>query len=217
MRIFEVMTGAAQDAPEEYLLRAKQIIDIWPRLRKQCSEMFAAHKDAGKGWLLRGYRNKHPDMFKGQSADRYPEDGERREEADAWLSSHGFSALRGNSIFCSNTGQQTFNYGETYLIFPVNGFKYTWYRNATDLYQNNFNITLTQKDLSIDELMDVSQPSKDGLVDMLKANRNHELHFTGAYWAFNSKKYSQIIMDLANNGRYMIPLVKAALQRDGII
>jgi hypothetical protein len=43
------------------------------------------------------------------------------------------------SVFCSNNLTQVFKYGEPYVILPCDRFDYTWYRNATDLWQENFN------------------------------------------------------------------------------
>jgi hypothetical protein len=49
------------------------------------------------------------------------------------LKQTGFSARRENSIFVSSDLVMTKFYGKTYVIFPLNGFKYTWCRLGKDL------------------------------------------------------------------------------------
>jgi hypothetical protein len=110
---------------------------------------------------------------------------------------HGFTALRHNSIFCSNTIDQAFQYGgdarRRFYILPKNGFEYTWYGDAHDLYSLNFSATLGREDLPIDELMKMAQPRHDGIEDMLNTYRHHELHFTGDYWALDYDYFGQLM------------------------
>lgn len=56
-------------------------------------------------------------------------------QLDVQLKGAGFKALRSNSIFC--IGDRTFaeGYGEPYMIFPVNGFDYSWCSSAVDLFK----------------------------------------------------------------------------------
>lgn len=42
------------------------------------------------------------------------------------LYKEGFTALRHNSLFCSGDYKQTHAYGSCYLVFPKNGFSFTW-------------------------------------------------------------------------------------------
>lgn len=54
-------------------------------------------------------------------------------ELDQMLQKAGFIALRNNSIFCTSLDDSAIEYGTPYIIFPVNGFKYTWSTKLADL------------------------------------------------------------------------------------
>jgi hypothetical protein len=189
MRFHEIVK---EDSHTEYFEKCKIFWSFWKRARKECSDFIRM-----RGLLYRGFRSEHPPIFKGQSVERMPEKGERRDEVDAWLSSHGFTALRGNSVFAANTPEQAKVYAThgMYTILPCNGFQYTWYRDSHDLYQKNFNDTLGRKDLSMEELMTSAQPMHDDLQAMMKTPRLHEMHFIGSYWAFDYYQFAQMVID----------------------
>jgi hypothetical protein len=68
----------------------------------------------------------------------------RRRNKSIWLVSHreelagrvpsvlkvvkeaGFTTLRGNSLFCNSSLNKADNWGKPYVIFPLNGFSYTY-------------------------------------------------------------------------------------------
>jgi hypothetical protein len=65
--------------------------------------------------------------------------------AEAKLKEAGFEALRSNSLFCTGDIRRAEDYGEPYVIFPKNGFKFTWswknvdYFSRDDAYYNRMN------------------------------------------------------------------------------
>jgi hypothetical protein len=101
-----------------------------------CSESIAAMKKA-KTFLYRGIgRNDAPVIFKGRSRDdRQPLDSNRSitKYIDEIMRHQGLTAVRSNSIFCSGNEGQTEEYGNTYLIFPINGFSFSWSPKVRDL------------------------------------------------------------------------------------
>lgn len=188
-----------ENSDENYSDRLVRFWSEWKKMRKECSDILKIYSKTGRPLIRAINKNELPEVFRSVSKNRSEEKGERREEVDAWFTEHGFKALRYNSIFCSNTIDQAFVYagdqGKVFYIFPTNGFQYTWYQNSTDLYQDNFNKTLGNKELSIDELMHYAEPRQDGIIDMLSSNRNKELHFTGAYWAFDRQVFGQMCLN----------------------
>jgi hypothetical protein len=67
--------------------------------------------------------------------NRKPKDSTRKQQnvVDNMLQKAGFTALRGNSIFTANKLMAS-DYGVLYMIFPFDGFQYTWSTRYGDLY-----------------------------------------------------------------------------------
>jgi hypothetical protein len=122
-----------------------------------CSDSIAAIKAADK-FIYRGMSDS-PLIFKGRSRDnRSPLDTTMRttEGIDKILSATGFTALRTNSIFCSGDSHQAGMYGDyVYLIFPINGFSFTWSEKIHDF--TNF-----VADNAINNYSDFSKATKAG-------------------------------------------------------
>lgn len=81
-----------------------------------------------KKLLYRGLHKIPGEYFKGVSREnRNPKDSsdEAQKIVDSVLAKAGFKALRGNSIFTSSDYYQAENYGNTYMIFPIDGFSFT--------------------------------------------------------------------------------------------
>jgi hypothetical protein len=55
---------------------------------------------------------------------------------DKVLASKGFTALRHNSIFTSSRVEIASDYGIPYIIFPKNGFSFTWSPKIQDFYHD---------------------------------------------------------------------------------
>jgi hypothetical protein len=102
-----------------------------------CSESIAAMREA-KSFLYRGTYGAH-DIFLGRprenrkTTDTSPT---LQKEWDKIYTSAGFTALRSNSIFCSADIHVADSYGHSYIIFPINGFSFTWSPKIYDLYNH---------------------------------------------------------------------------------
>jgi hypothetical protein len=100
-----------------------------------CSDSIAAMRQA-KQLLYRGIKTKVPDIFVGiPRQDRSPLDTPKghNEQINTLMSKAGFTAIRTNSIFCSGSVWETGMYGKNYIIFPKNGFDFTWSTKIDDL------------------------------------------------------------------------------------
>jgi len=114
-------------------------------LNKHCSEIMSLYREYGKV-LYRGitryfgsniYNFKDGDVFFGKSpSDRHPIDipSSVQKQIDSKLQKSGFEALRSNSIFCCSSKLSAQKYGDLHIIFPLDGFSYTWCNTAIDLY-----------------------------------------------------------------------------------
>lgn len=132
----------------EHTLRTKEIGDddlpesIAKFIMKHCSEFLEVAKST-KNFLYRGDSNHIEDFFIGRTKeDRNPLNSMPHEQIgfDAAIANLGFKALRSNSIFCTTKRMWAASYGRCYIIFPMNGFDFTWSPNVSDFYQANFRI-----------------------------------------------------------------------------
>lgn len=125
MRLFEFLKpGEIQDNILDHDKLREFIIH-------NCSDFL---KEA-KGKLLRRGIKSNKDIFLGRSRNnREPSatDAEASKLIDEKLSSAGFIALRSNSIFCS-ASEQINEFGKEYIIYPINGYSFTWSLQIRDL------------------------------------------------------------------------------------
>lgn len=92
-----------------------------------------------KKLLYHGQEHETNDFHIGYSKNnRKPKDTSKNIQlaVDKLLSYTNFKALRSNSIFCSPVRGKANNYGDVFIIFPVDGFNYTW-----SLMQNDWVIS----------------------------------------------------------------------------
>jgi len=116
-------------------------------IEKNCTEileLYGAYRKA----LYRGINREVPgtlhlkdgDVFFGKSPeDRRPTDIPLNIQTaiDKHLKDVGFTALRSNSIFCHPNFILAQGYGEPYIIFPIDGFTYSWCTSAEDLFDEH--------------------------------------------------------------------------------
>ena len=108
-------------------------------LKTECSDVIRAMKSTGEG-LFRGAKNAG-EVFVGRPREnRNPLDSKSADQVlyDNYLTSLGIVAQRHNSLFVSNLYGVANEYAErhggvTYVIFPKNGFKFSWSQEHQDI------------------------------------------------------------------------------------
>lgn len=138
MKIYEIEAGDKIDIADKD--SQDQLQDFVTVVRAQCGEALNAMKSAGR-FLYRGLFNSAPEMFHGRPREnRQPLNKHRLQSQlmfDAALSKQGIKANRSNSIFCSGDLSQAYVYADNdkdvYLIFPINGFDFSWSPHVRDL------------------------------------------------------------------------------------
>ena len=105
------------------------IDNIWNRIKVECSDYLAACGRA-QTWLYRGMgsRENRPAFLEKSPEHRKPSDSHLglMKSFDQSLQQLGFTALRYNSIFCSGDKDAASYFGHLYVIFPRNGFDFTY-------------------------------------------------------------------------------------------
>ena len=209
MRIFEISPGEKEEIED-----AKT--KIYQILTTECSQSLRAFLNTGK-FLYRGYTYVQHNAFKGMSrTDRRPLsfDKERGQKIDDMYNDLGL-VPRSKSIFCTSTYSDAAFYtsytvspgtqapGEkggdknVYYIFPVNGFKFTWCKNANDL----FGEWSPFDDEMIDNMQYHDIAEKYGLNNnnfTEAVNSGHEVAINGTYYAFKVDMYTPVINLICN-------------------
>lgn len=139
MRIFEIEPGEKRNISKTLSPAAATFENVWERLIvPNCSEILNIYKDTGI-YLYRGTKN-NPPIYRGRSLEN-----RRPADSNAYLSDlfnrmlavNGMTVLRNNSVFLTSSRSHAANFGTIYMVFPINGFKFT-YTNQTDLVLDDF-------------------------------------------------------------------------------
>ncbi len=137
MKITEILApGKRKPLPA-----AADINDIWDRiLSKRCTEIIKVYQESEGEFLYRGMKTDLPWFRAASHQDRQSKDSNTRISGvfDQLLAASGMSALRKNSIFATGDRHAAAEFGQVYIVFPVDGFRYT-YTNEKDLVLNNWN------------------------------------------------------------------------------
>jgi hypothetical protein len=206
MKLFELDPGERQGVPYHGMER---IIDV---LESECGDALQAVKSAhrfiyrgvkvggsnvGTFWKPRHLQGSAPTIFKSSSREnRKPMDtpGQIQNMIDGALEATGFKALRSNSIFCSGYKAAAINYGVPYIIFPINGFDFTWSRRYADLFSDvidNLTVNDGAREQFFDQfehdpgewIFDIAKYNNSGLENAI--NSNHEIMIRGEYYAIH--------------------------------
>jgi hypothetical protein len=204
MKIYEIEAGEKEPiAPEDEI--TDRLNHVIPLVQQHCTQSLHAMRETGK-YLYRGIKQSPPLVFLGQSRNnRNPSasPGQFQRNVDAAFNMAGFKALRSNSIFVSSSISEAKNYSYegVYLIFPVDGFSFTWSPRISDLYIDEYNIfddytkrTLffREDDASPELLKEFLERSLYRNTDFTSAiESTNEIMISGKYYAIHSKYAEQ--------------------------
>lgn len=203
MKINEIEAGAKFDLKN---LDAEKVVSKFaPIIERRCSNAIDSMIEANR-LMYRGTTTAPSAAFYGRSRDNRTSvnlKGGIQEAFDEKFRNHGFTALRSNSIYCTGASGDTQMYGATFIIFPVNGFTFTWSPKIDDLLfriQKYFGVRehqLTPEILAsdfTDELFESMDFRKDDLAAALESK--NEIMIRGEYYAFFSGKYAPYFKQL---------------------
>jgi hypothetical protein len=203
MRIYEIDTdlhpGEKRDIETQ---QEEKYIEL---IQTNCSEALAVMQKSG--FLYRGVTDAPAKAFKGRSReDRNSLSSMDQMQAifDEAMKLYGFSALRSNSIFCSGSSVQAGCYGETYIIFPINGFNMLWSNKFKDMIGDAYHIqsTLARAMNSTDKMGAIQwfvrsyQFSDTNFGEAIKSGK--EIMINGSYYAFDALHYRYLFSTVLN-------------------
>jgi len=186
----------------------KQLSIVLKQIEHECSQIISFYKQQAYGdsfnYFIRGSkRHQNTVVYKGQShVNRYPVDmaDHHHNVVVNTMKKAGFKAHRGNSIFASGRPRTWF--GPPYIIFPVNGFHYSFSSKISDFYSKmsfnpKFYIALEHftKKNDIEGMKnfyfkDLEYKIDKGLDEAL--DTRVEIMFSGQYYAIHAERISQI-------------------------
>lgn len=105
-------------------------------IKTKCSDIYNFY-EKNKLYLFSGRKNqKEPFFKKGPVINRKPVDTPQNLSyiIDNAFMNNDFKAMRSNSVFCTGSVDVASSYGEVYIVYPKNGFDFTWSRYFDDLY-----------------------------------------------------------------------------------
>jgi len=185
--------------PETNDLIKKKIDEYQPiidQIKTNCSDILSVYLHNNGNVLYRGMSSSNDIELKTVRTKRNPMDTPKsiQDLYDKVLIEKGFKAVRGNSAFCSGDYGQTQSYGSNNIIFPFNGFNFTYFANHADLYfSTNYLLvkhgcdeiemkadrkSVSRKSINwiknnIDTIMDYVNPNNDSIKDAI--NSKHEV------------------------------------------
>jgi len=104
-------------------------------IKKNCSQIVKVYENSHSNFLFSG-KESYSDVFFGKPINnRAPLGTDRKinNKLNSVLRQVGFKARRDNSIFTTSMEVTAQEYGKVYIIFPLNGFDYSWCALAEDL------------------------------------------------------------------------------------
>lgn len=192
MRLHEI-----QDVEVDYAKLTKAFADISKRCR-QIVSLYKTHLEGPNNFFYHGTR-KHgtAPVYRARSvSNRGPKDTsvEVHDKLVELMSGLGLTAHRGNSLFMSSDFNNVHEeYGRPFIVFPVDGFKYTWSPRVKDVFaemERTYQLNQTIANLDPDSLNDIKWFEQhyafqdSNLAGALQSG--HEVMVAGEYYAVNS-------------------------------
>jgi hypothetical protein len=173
----------------------------------QCSDILSLYRKNHKV-LYRGI-TRHAGLFIGHPGENRPSFGgnpDLMKVVDEKLIEGGFKALRSNSIMCTSRKSRAMVFGTPYVIFPKNGFDFTYSLIIKDLntfaIDTPFNNSPESKVAHFKNLPSMQMIWKYGfrntyLLDGMK--NSNEIYIKGDYLAVSMYVYENQLIELLGN------------------
>ena len=121
--------------------RPVKMDNLFKALAKHCKEIIKVYKELNRNnfdrerFLFRGIKSSDDAVYGKPFEARKPKDSNRdlHDLVNGTINNLGFEANRENAMFVSGDRGQASNYGSLYIMFPMDGFKFTWSKTVKDL------------------------------------------------------------------------------------
>jgi len=107
-------------------------------IEQHCSDILSVYQNINR-FLYRGIDGATAPLIFGETPTNRPAKDtpcDIHERINNIFRESNFIARRDNSIFCTSRKDRARDYGRLYVIFPMNGFNYTWSTEIEDMYED---------------------------------------------------------------------------------
>lgn len=120
--------------------------NVFKAIAKNCKQIIKVYKELNRNsfnkqrFMYRGIRSSSDALYGKPFDARKPKDSNRdlHELVNGTIKNLGFEANRENAMFMTGDRSQASGYGNSlYVMFPVDGFTYTWSQEEKDLVLDN--------------------------------------------------------------------------------
>lgn len=150
--------------------RPVKMDNLFKALAKNCKEIIKVYKELNRNnfdrekFLFRGIRSSDDALYGKPFESRKPKDSNRdlHELVNGTIKQLGFEANRENAMFVTGDRSQASGYGNSlYIMFPVDGFTFTWSRTVKDLIlDSSKRIDMLDKDV-VRKIQEIVKKAKD--------------------------------------------------------
>lgn len=203
MRIHEIASGEKEklvySSTEKY--RDLKYLEM---INRDCSDAVSAMRRVDK-LLFRGIRKPTSSQYKGSSRENRNThtNNEMAAKLSEYMTAAGITATRLNSMPTTSDYSVSDVFGHPYVIFPINGFEFSWspiikdfgmfarkYKSAQDLEERVY--LLSNSDPKAFVLNNLEYTNQDFAAALKRGN---EIGIRGEYYAFDSYEYKEIFLD----------------------
>ena len=139
----ETLTQQKSSIKDEKNKLPAKFFNLMKGIEKNCSQIFQFYMDQNKSlstydpaFFYRGIKRTSDDALYGKPFDNrrvMTSDSTLNDIFNKKMAEAGFTARRDNSTFVSRSRNQASNYGALYVVFPRDGFSFTYSKNVKDL------------------------------------------------------------------------------------
>lgn len=170
--------------------RPVKMENLFKALSKNCSQIIKVYKEINRNnfnqnkFLYRGIRSSDDALYGKPYDARKPKDsdGELHELLNNAMDSAGLKAKRDNSTFMTGDRSQASGYGNSlYIMFPVDGFQFTWSKREKDLILDSSKRKDMMDNNVVTEIIEIIQDAKEENPDLPISDPTDLFYFGSSY------------------------------------
>lgn len=182
--------------------RPVKMDNLFKALAKHCTQIIKVYKELNRNnferekFLFRGIRSSDDALYGKPFEARKPKDSNRQlhELVNGTIKSLGFTANRENSMFVTGDRSQASGYGnDLYIMFPVDGFTFTWSKTVKDLVlDNSKKLEMLDKDVIV-KIREIVKQARAADPTNFPINYPEELFTTGYEYENDRDKITRAV------------------------
>lgn len=184
--------------------RPVKMDNLFKALAKNCKEIIKVYKELNRNnferekFLFRGIRSSDDALYGKPFDARKPKDSNRdlHELVNGTINSLGLPANRENAMFVTGDRSQASGYGNSlYILFPLDGFTFTWSRTVKDLIlDSNKRRDMFDREV-VNQIRSIAKKAKDENPEDFPINNPEDLFYSGYDYEKDKSKVLSAVED----------------------